>query len=269
MERLEKPFLLISKPGGITSRKFLNEITKIMSCKRMGYAGTLDPMATGLLFIAAGKATRLLRFADVYTKEYFIKIEFGFETDTNDITGKIIKRSKSKFTFLELENCIPKFKGIIKQMPPVFSAKKFRGKEMYKYARKGNFDAQLKPVDVEIYEIELKEFVKNSATLRVVCSSGTYMRSLARDIGRDLGTYGTLSALTRTKIGRFTIDDATTISCIAKGDFSKGFFSIDEVIALPTIIVEDASKFLNGVDIKVEHFLLKASSGKILGVGTL
>ncbi len=269
MEKLEKPFLLISKPKGITSRKFLNEIIKIMSFKKMGYAGTLDPMATGLLFIAMEKATRLLRFADASTKEYVIKVDFGIETDTDDITGNVINRSEKKIVFRELQDCIFSFKGKIKQTPPVFSAKKFNGKEMYKYARTGKVDVPIKPVDVEIYEIEIKGFVNNSAVLRISCSSGTYMRSVARDLGRCLGTYGTLSAIARTKIGKFTIKDVTTISSIARGDFSKGFFSIDEVMALPTIIVEDYDKLLNGVDIEVKHFLLKASSGRIIGVGTL
>jgi tRNA pseudouridine55 synthase len=269
MEKLEKPFLLISKPKGITSRKFLNEIIKIMPFKKMGYAGTLDPMAAGLLFIAMEKATRLLRFADASTKEYVIKVDFGIETDTDDITGNVINRSEKKIVFSEFKDCIFSFKGKIKQTPPVFSAKKFNGKEMYKYARTGKVDVPIKPVDVEIYEIEIKGFINNSAVLRISCSSGTYMRSIARDLGRCLGTYGTLSAIARTKIGKFTIKDATTISSIARGDFSKGFFSIDEVMTLPTIIVEDYAKVLNGVDIEVKHFLLKASSGKIIGVGTL
>ena len=275
MEKLEKPFLLISKPKGITSRKFLNEITKITSIKKMGYAGTLDPMATGLLFVAIGKATRLLRFADVSTKEYFIKVDFGVETGTDDITGNVINKSEKKVTLSELQNVIPSFKGKIKQMPPVFSAKKFKGREMYKYARAGKVDIPLGPTDVEIYEIEIKGFIDNSAILRIACSSGTYMRSLARDLGRSLGTYGTLSAITRTKIGKFTAKDATTIYRIANGDFSKGFYGISEAIALPIIVVKDSAKLINGADIEVngadievKHFLLKASSGKILGVGT-
>ena len=269
MERLEKPFLLISKPKNIVSRKFLNEISKIMLVKKMGYAGTLDPMATGLLFIAMGKATRLLRFADASTKEYVIKVDFGLETDTDDVTGNVINRSEKQVEFWELQDCISHFIGKIKQVPPVFSAKKYNGKEMYKYARAGKVGMPINPMDVEVYEIECKGFVNNSAILRVLCSSGTYMRSIARDLGKCLGTYGTLSAIARTRIGKFTIKDATTITSLSRGDFSKGFYGVEEVMALPQIVVEDASRLINGIDIEVKHFLLKEKSGKIVGVGTL
>jgi tRNA pseudouridine55 synthase len=269
MEKLIKPFLLICKPRGITSRKFLNKISKVMHHQKMGYAGTLDPMATGILFIAIDRATRLIRYADISTKEYFINIKFGISTDTDDITGKVINRSENKFDLAELEKALDKFKGRIKQIPPVFSAKKIMGREMYKYAREGKTDLQLKPVEVEIFEIELREFKNYNAILRVVCSSGTYMRSLARDLGSALGTYGTLAAITRTGIGKFSVNDAATIRQIENNDLSKGFYDVDDVIDLPSITIKDSSKFINGMDVNVEHFLLRARSGKILGIGTL
>ncbi len=269
MEKLTKPFLLISKPYGITSRKFLDAISVPLLKPKIGHTGTLDPIATGLLVVAIGNGTRLIPYLDLDTKEYFIKIKLGIQTDTDDVTGKVIEVSEKIVSIDEIKHSLEKFQGEIEQYPPIYSAKKIQGKEIYKYARECKEIPEIKPSKVNIFGIELVSFGGRDIVLRVNCSKGTYMRSIARDLGKDLGTFGTISAIARTKVGKFTINEATTLREISKGNLEKGFLSEEEAISLPTLVIADTKSFETGISIKENFFLVKSDEGNFLGIAEL
>lgn len=266
MEELTNVFLLISKPYGITSRKFLNEISRVLGEKRVGHLGTLDPMATGLLFVALGKYTRLLPYVNLETKEYVIEITFGIETDTWDITGRVVRAYDVLVKEEDVLRALPKFVGKIKQRIPFFSAKKLRGVELYKLARKETFIETFK--DVEILGIEYMGFKNNKLALRVTSSSGTYMRSLAYELGLMLGVPSTLSAITRTKIGNLSISMATTINRLRQGDFSKGLVPPQAVINMPIIIV-DGDAFKLGKSEPLNQAIVLDKTYNVIGIGEI
>lgn len=270
MEKLPGPFLLVSKPYGITSRQFLNEISAVLGIKKMGHAGTLDPMATGLLLIAFGKGTRFIQFIPAEEKEYVIEVTFGILTDTWDITGKVLRKENVQVSREQVEKCIESFVGEIEQTPSIYSAKKYKGKELYKYARSGIYDVELKPAKVTIKSINLLGFSNSRISLRVACSKGTYMRSLAYDFGVKLETPATLSAIARTRIGKFEISRATTITRLRAGDFSRGFLTFDEAFAeVHHILLSSREDFTNGRDFREGTVFLVKHSGKTLGIAKL
>ncbi|MCI4463101.1 MAG: tRNA pseudouridine(55) synthase TruB [Caldisericum sp.] len=266
MEKLTNAFLLISKPYGITSRKFLNEISTVLGEKRIGHLGTLDPMATGLLFVAVGKFTRLLPYVNLPTKEYVIEIIFGIETDTWDITGKVLNSVDVAVKESDILRILPKFTGKIKQRIPFFSAKKLKGVELYKLARNETFIEAFK--EVEILGIEYVSFRDNKLVLRVTSSTGTYMRSLAYELGLALGVPATLSAITRTKIGNLSINLATTLNRLKKGDFSKGLIPPQAVINAPMIIV-DGDLFRIGKPQDLTQAIVLDKNYNVIGIGEI
>jgi len=267
MEKLTNAFLLISKPYGITSRKFLNEISKVVNEKRIGHLGTLDPMATGLLFVALGKYTRLLPLVEVDTKEYVIEITFGIETDTWDLMGKVKKSVNVNVSENDILKVLPEFVGEIKQKVPFFSAKKLNGVELYKLARKETFIETF--TQIKIYGIEYLGLRNNKLTLRVTSNKGAYMRSLAYEIGERIGVPATLSAITRVKLGELSIKDATTINRLKKGELSKGIIQPNKVISLPSIILKDKTNFISGKKEKIERVLVFDENQKLIGLGNL
>lgn len=206
-------FLLINKPAGKTSYDIIRDIKKLIPPKtKIGHSGTLDPFATGLLIIAIGKAyTKQLSSLINFDKIYQAEITLGKETDSYDIDGKETFKYPEKITLSEriILSTINKFKGTIEQMPPKFSAKKINGTSAYKLARKG-LEVELKPSKVTIYEIQLTQFSESNNTLNISvhCSKGTYIRSLAYDIGKELKVGGFLSKLNRLSIGNISVDDA-------------------------------------------------------------
>ncbi|BAL80586.1 tRNA pseudouridine(55) synthase TruB [Caldisericum exile] len=266
MEKLTNAFLLISKPYGITSRKFLNEISRVLGEKRIGHLGTLDPMATGLLFVALGKYTRLLPYVNLQTKEYVIEITFGIETDTWDITGKVLKKGDVLVKEEDILKTLPKFTGKIKQRVPFFSARKLKGIELYKLARKETFIETFK--DVEILGIEYMGFKNNKLVLKVTSSSGTYMRSLAYELGLALGVPATLSAIVRTKIGNLSIDFTTTINRLKRGDFSKGLVPPQAVIDMPMIIIDGTSFKLGKLE-SLDNAIVLDKTYNLIGIGEI
>lgn len=266
MEKLTNAFLLISKPYGITSRKFLNEVSKVLGERRIGHLGTLDPMATGLLFVALGKYTRLLPYVTLDSKEYVVEITFGIETDTWDITGKVLKKVDASVKEEDILKTLPKFVGKIRQRVPFFSAKKLKGVELYKLARKETFIETFK--DVEILGIEYMGFKENRLTLRVTSSSGTYMRSLAYELGLALGVPATLSSITRTKIGNLSISMATTIGRLKKGDYSKGLIPPQVAINMP-ILIMDGTSFRVGKKEPVNEVIVLDKTYDVIGIGEI
>jgi tRNA pseudouridine55 synthase len=202
--------ILLSKPRGWTSREAVDFVAKIFKMRRVGHAGTLDPLATGLLVICLGKATRLVRFLQELWKEYLAVFRLGCTSPTDDIEGELTEISGVTPPAEEdLRNCLASFQGRILQRPPVYSAVKIRGERAYSLARRGE-PPELRPREVEIRRIELCCYDYPRLELIVECSGGTYIRSLARDIGQRLGCGAVLEALTRLKVGSLTLSEAVT-----------------------------------------------------------
>ncbi len=265
MEKLKNALLLVSKPYGITSRKFLNEIGKVLDIKRIGHLGTLDPMATGLLFIATGKYTRLLPYVDLDTKEYIIEITFGIETDTWDTQGKIIRRQTVNIKENDILKILPQFVGEIKQRVPFFSAKKIEGIELYKLARRKTFIEIFK--QAKILDIEYIGFKNNKLILRVASEKGAYMRALAYEIGEKLNAPATLSAIVRTKIGNLSIEDATTLTKLKNNDFSRGIINPMSVISLPSVILRNKTNYALGKPEPIDKVLVFDDKNSFIGIG--
>lgn len=215
-------FLNIYKPKGLTSHDVVARLRKITKVRQIGHTGTLDPFATGVLPICIGKATRLIEYLDD-DKEYLATVQFGKNTATYDLEGEITATFDKKVTEEDVKNALKDFEGEISQIPPIYSAIKVNGKKLYDYARQGQ-DIEIKPRKVTISKIELKEFDKTSqsAKITVACSKGTYIRSIAYDLGAKLGCGGYLTALERTKAGKFQentaikLEDLTEVSQIVE-----------------------------------------------------
>lgn len=201
-------FLNIYKPKGLTSHDVVARLRKITKVRQIGHTGTLDPFATGVLPICIGKATRLIEYLDD-DKEYLATVQLGKNTATYDLEGEITATFDKKVTEENVKNALKDFEGEISQIPPIYSAIKVNGKKLYDYARQGQY-IEIKPRKVTISKIELKEFDKTSqsAKITVACSKGTYIRSIAYDLGAKLGCGGYLTALERTKAGKFQVNTA-------------------------------------------------------------
>ncbi len=264
------------KPPGITSHKAVKEVQKILKAKKAGHTGTLDPFAEGVLLVCIIQATRISEYLTDFDKEYLVTAQLGIQTDTYDITGKVLKETDpGKITENELKAVLEKFRGEIEQTPPIFSAIKKNGIPLYKYARKG-ITVELKPRLVNIYEIELVKFNSPYAIIRVSCSKGTYIRSLINDIGRELLVGATVKELKRTAIGNFRIEDSDTLESIKKGEYR--LYSFNESLShLPAIILNDSQLRLavNGTGFSYEEkqsghlYRLLDSKGNFVGIGYL
>lgn len=195
--------LIIDKPAGPTSHDIVSRVRKIMKTRRVGHAGTLDPFATGVLVVCINKATRLSQFLTGEDKEYEASMLLGYETDTGDLTGKATTEINdvAHITTEMVRDALNSFKGQYSQTPPMYSAKKIGGVKLYEMARRGEV-IERKPVEIDIKEIELIQFSDNIYTFRVVCSSGTYIRVLAEDVGKRLGVGAHLTSLKRIRSGK-------------------------------------------------------------------
>jgi tRNA pseudouridine55 synthase len=211
--------LIIDKPQGLTSHDVVARVRRAMSTRRVGHAGTLDPFATGVLVCCIGRATRLVQFLVGLDKDYVGTVRLGYATDTQDATGKQITpfHTSKEVSLEELRRTLSGFIGPQLQKPPMFSAKKVEGKRLYKAAREG-LELDRRPVNIVVHSIELAEDVLSNNedgtrdfSIRVRCSSGTYIRTLADDIGRALGVGGHLASLRRLKVGHFVLDAALTL----------------------------------------------------------
>ena len=203
--------LLVDKEQGWTSSDVVVKLKGILRQRRVGHAGTLDPMATGLLVVFAGRATRAVQFAEADEKRYLASLRLGLVTDTQDIWGTVLSESPVSVTEDALRAVLPRFTGEIEQIPPMYSAIKVQGKKLYDLARKG-VEVERKARRVTIYELELLPRDEDGDWgLRVVCSKGTYIRTLCHDLGAALGCGGCMAALTRTMAAGFTLDEAVSI----------------------------------------------------------
>ena len=201
-------FLNIYKPKGKTSHDVVAILRRVTKVKQIGHTGTLDPFAEGVLPICVGKATRLIEFLND-DKAYVATVQFGSATDTFDLEGYITKTSDKIPALNEIEENLENFRGEIEQMPPIFSAIKVNGKKLYEYARAGK-EVEVKPRKVCILELNLLKYDSENRTLElyIACSKGTYIRSIANDLGEMLGCYGHLIKLVRVKAGNFDLSDA-------------------------------------------------------------
>ena len=203
--------LVIDKEKDFTSRDLVNITEKVFDTRKVGHAGTLDPIATGVLVLGIGTGVKVLEYLNDSTKEYIAKVKIGILTDTLDVTGNIIEEVKDfDLNKDRLEEVINSFKGRYDQVVPLYSSVKVSGERLYKYARK-NKDVELPKREVEIFDIELLDFTKDSFTFKANVSKGTYIRSLIRDIGEKLNIPCSMEELRRTRQDGFTLDDAITI----------------------------------------------------------
>ena len=206
--------IIIDKPAGWTSMDVCAKLRGIFKEKRIGHAGTLDPMATGVLPVFVGQATKAVSFAEGGKKEYHAVLRLGIVTDTQDTSGTVLSQQPVTVTEDEVRAVLPRFTGEIAQLPPMYSAIKINGQKLYDIARRGG-TVERKPRNITIYELELVEKLNETDySLRVVCSKGTYIRTLCHDIGAALGCGAAMAALRRTAAAGFTIDEAVTLDAV-------------------------------------------------------
>ncbi len=211
--------IIIDKPEGWTSMDVCAKLRGILKTKKIGHAGTLDPMATGVLPVFVGQATRAVSFAESGSKEYIAGLRLGLVTNTQDTSGETLEQNAVHATMDDLRRALLQFTGEISQIPPMFSAIKVGGKKLYELARKGQ-EVERKSRNVTIYELEvLEQTGEGEFLLRVLCSKGTYVRTLCHDIGQALGCGGCMSSLRRSMAAGYTLDDAVTLDDVqAQGE---------------------------------------------------
>lgn len=202
--------IIIHKEAGFTSHDVVAKMRGICKQKKIGHTGTLDPQATGVLPVCLGSGTKLCDMLTDKDKEYVTELLLGVETDTQDTTGSVLKTSPAEVSCEEVRAAVKSFQGIYHQIPPMYSALKVDGKKLYELARAGK-EVERKAREVFIHEIEILEMSLPVVKMRVVCSKGTYIRTLCADIGEKLGCGGTMKSLQRTRVGSFTLEKAVTL----------------------------------------------------------
>ncbi|HAW59927.1 MAG TPA: tRNA pseudouridine(55) synthase TruB [Actinobacteria bacterium] len=252
--------LIVNKPKGMTSHDVIQRIRRLTGSRRVGHAGTLDPLATGVLVICLGKATRLAQFLQSDSKEYVAEMTLGIETDTQDGTGRVLSRKPCSVEEREIINALKDFKGPTWQIPPMTSAIKHKGKPLYKLARKG-IEVERRPRLVDIYKLELLEVKADDyprASIRVGCSKGTYIRTLCADVGKALGCGAHMSNLTRTRAGKFEIREAFGLEELSKiteeRSLNKILIPMNKALSYPVIVIKESfvQKILNGAPLREE-----------------
>jgi len=270
--------LIIDKPPDFTSHDVVARVRRATGTRRVGHAGTLDPFATGVLVCCIGRATRLVQFLVGLDKDYIGTVRLGFATDTQDATGKQITplRSSKELSLEELRNTLSRFIGPLLQTPPMFSAKKVGGKRLYKAAREG-LELERTPVSIVVHSIDLVEDEKVSLSsnedgtmdfkMRVRCSSGTYIRTLADDIGRTLGIGGHLASLRRLKVGHFDLDRAVTLEALEtmpRAELESDLIDGASIVShLPSVMIDEerARLISNGRGISVSEAEAESAGG--------
>lgn len=242
--------ILVNKERGISSNKVVNKVKYLLGASKAGHLGTLDVLGEGLLPVTLGKGTKLFEYFLNKDKVYKTTFRFGETTETLDLEGPITQRNDIIVSIDDINKVIHKFIGKISQLPPLFSAKKVHGQTAYSLARQGK-DVDLKPKEIEIYSIKcLKQIEKNTFEFEIHCSSGTYIRSICRDLAFELGTYGVMLNIIRTKCGIFSLNNAFTLKQIENKNY--------EVLPLDSIFLNykqivlnknDTKKLLNGLQI--------------------
>src|SRR5512139_1436937 len=226
--------LIIDKPSGLTSHDTVNHVRRATKIRQVGHAGTLDPMATGVLVVCLGQATRVSEYLLGHDKAYQATIRLGVETNTYDADGEVIATNEVNVDRAEVEQALAQFSGEIQQVPPMYSAIKREGQKLYELARQG-IEIERAARSVIVYSIRLRDYHTPDVIIEVQCSAGTYIRSIAHDLGAALGTGGHLIELTRTAAGPFTIDRTIPLEAFEaaarEGQWHTHLRTIDEALS--------------------------------------
>ena len=214
--------VIVDKPRDWTSQDVTARLRRVFNTRRIGHGGTLDPMATGVLPVFVGRATRGVEFFEHAEKIYEATLRLGVTTDTEDITGTVLEEREVCVSEQEFLDILPKFRGKIQQIPPMYSAIKVDGKKLYDLARQGK-EVERKPREIEIFELTCLEFASNTARLRIHCSKGTYIRTLCKDIGASLGCGGCMETLRRVQAGEYTIAEAVPLAELLEAENPEQF----------------------------------------------
>jgi tRNA pseudouridine55 synthase len=287
--------LIIDKPTGITSHDVVARVRRIIGERRVGHTGTLDPFATGVLVVLVGKATRLLQFLSGNEKEYEAAIRFGYATDTGDVTGQRVDvpantQAAASLRAADIETAMASLRGEISQIPPMYSAKQVKGQRLYELARRGE-QIEREPVAVTISQFDaiavngelLSVHEDGTAELqvRIICSAGTYVRTLAEDLGKRLGIGAHVATLRRTRAGRFAIESAITLERLDEladdGAVAAQMISLDDTVGhLPAIVMDesDGRRVTHGRDLELDsdhqdqqRVRMQNVAGELLAVG--
>ena len=252
--------IVVNKPKGITSFDVIRKLKKILKTKKIGHTGTLDPLATGVMLMCVGKATKLASDLEAKYKVYIADFDIGYATDTYDIEGKKIAENIIDVSKEDLEQSIKKFIGNIKQVPPMYSAIKIDGNKLYNLARKG-IEVERPERDVTIEYINLLDFKDNKAKIETKVSKGCYIRSLIFDIGQDLGTYATMTALQRKQVGDYSLENSYSLEQIEEmvlnNDF-KFLKTIEEIFSYDKYSLQtekELTLYKNGNTVKIKENL--------------
>lgn len=260
--------LVVDKPGGMTSHDVINHIRRAAGTRRVGHAGTLDPLATGVLLVCVGRATRLVEYLVGQPKTYVTTVRLGQTTNTYDADGEVVQtRPVTHLTPNIIAQALAAFRGPIQQKPPLYSAIKIDGQPLYKLARRGETVA-VPPRDVTIYDLSLLALDLPDIELEVTCSSGTYVRSLAYDLGEALGCGGHVAALRRTAVGNFTIQDTVALATLTQETVSNYLLPMATAVAhLPRLNLnaEETEHIQNGRPIGREGHQLEADLAQVFG----
>ena len=252
--------IVVNKPKGITSFDVIRKLKKILKTKKIGHTGTLDPLATGVMLMCVGKATKLASDLEAKDKVYIADFDIGYATDTYDIEGKKIAENIIDVSKEDLEQSIKKFIGNIKQVPPMYSAIKIDGNKLYHLARKG-IEVERPERDVTIEYINLLDFKDNKAKIETKVSKGCYIRSLIYDIGQDLGTYATMTALQRKQVGDYSLENSYSLEQIEEmvlnNDF-KFLKTVEEIFSYDKYSLQtekELTLYKNGNTVKIKENL--------------
>jgi tRNA pseudouridine55 synthase len=260
--------IIVNKPVGLTSHDVVYKIKKLLKINKIGHMGTLDPIATGVLPICVGQATKISSYVLCEDKKYRAIIKLGVCTDTFDITGEIISQKLFTYDKEKIDEVIKSFIGTQKQTVPIFSAIKKNGHKLYELAR-ANIKVELPERVIKIYELKLKKFISpDKLVLDISCSKGTYIRSICNDIGKKLGCGAVMCALERTQVGNFLIKDSINLDDIKKLYLNNNLLSrilkITQVLKLKKIIIShENNKFLYNGNILNLSFILKSEQEKL------
>jgi len=261
-------FLNIDKPGGVTSRDVVNRVQRLVRPHKVGHAGTLDPLATGVLVVAVGPATRLIEYVQRLPKTYLATFLLGRSSDTEDIAGEVVELPGAAVpTETQLRAALPQFLGTIQQRPPAFSALKVAGQRAYDLARRGDA-VELLPRPVEIYDLQILRYAYPELQLLIRCGSGTYVRSLGRDLAESLGTAAVMSALRRLVIGPFTAETAIAADSLSASSIEHQLLSpLMALGEMPRIEVNEAASLRLAQGQAIEN-RWNASSAEVAAVNS-
>jgi tRNA pseudouridine55 synthase len=261
--------LVIDKPEGLTSHDVVAIARRALGEKRIGHTGTLDPLATGVLPLACGRATRLVRFLAASDKDYEATIRFGLTTDSFDITGEETSRSGDAPTREAVLTAIGQLRGDYLQVPPAYSAKKVAGRRAYDFARSDE-EVVLTPVPVRVSRAELTDFNGERATVSVTSSPGFYVRTFAHELGRLVGTGACLEALRRTRSGEFRLEEALPMEALQDEDTHVDLIPVERLLtAFPSVVVTDEglARVTHGRPLEIEHYSARSAGASVPASG--